>query len=197
MTSDKQQKTATPEARAEITGNPDMARVVERNIEALLWQRHQQERQRTTEERIADNVTRFTGSMVFVYIHLIGFGCGSPLIWDGYIQAVRSFVCCLAMFASVEAIFLSTFVLISQNRMAALSDKRADLDLHVSLLAEHEITHLIRLVAKMAEKMGIDTSLDQELPQQAQDVLPENVILGNERAREQLSTQHKTQKAEN
>ena len=44
------------------------------------------------------------------------------------------------MIASVEAIFLSTFILISQNRMNATSEKRADLDLHITLLAEHEIT---------------------------------------------------------
>src|SRR3712207_8814062 len=58
-----------------------------------------------------------------------------------YTTLFRSVV--LAMVASVEAIFLSTFVLISQNRMAALADKRADLDLQVSLLSEHEITRLI------------------------------------------------------
>ena len=46
------------------------------------------------------------------------------------------------MIASVEAIFLSTFVLISQNRMQAAADKRADLDLQISLLAEHEVTKL-------------------------------------------------------
>ena len=51
----------------------------------------------------------------------------------------------LAMVASVEAIFLSTFVLISQNRMQFLSEKRAELSLHISLLAEHEVTRSSRL----------------------------------------------------
>jgi uncharacterized membrane protein len=60
------------------------------------------------------------------------------------------------MIASVEAIFLSTFVLISQNRMAALADKRADLDLQISLLAEHEISRIIALVTSIAERMGIE-----------------------------------------
>jgi uncharacterized membrane protein len=82
----------------------------------------------------------------------------------------------LAMVASVEAIFLSTFVLISQNRMAALADKRADLDLQVSLLAEHEVTRLITLVAAMAERMGIDQAHDPELSELARDVKPEKVI---------------------
>ena len=80
------------------------------------------------------------------------------------------------MVASVEAIFLSTFVLISQNRMAALADKRADLDLQVSLLAEHEVTRLIQLVGAMAERMGIEAAQDRELPELAQDIAPERVL---------------------
>ena len=60
------------------------------------------------------------------------------------------------MFASVEAIFLSTFVLISQNRMAALADQRADLDLQISLLAEHEISRVIALATSIADRMGIE-----------------------------------------
>src|SRR3712207_1471352 len=91
-----------------------------------------------------------------------------------YTTLFRSVV--LAMAASVEAIFLSTFVLISQHRMAALADRRADLDLQVSLLAEHEITRLITLVTAMAERMGIDQAHDPELPELAQDVAPARVL---------------------
>ena len=68
----------------------------------------------------------------------------------------------LAMFASVEAIFLSTFVLITQNRMAAQADRRADLDLHISLLAEHEVTRLITLVSSIAERMGIEPAVTSQ-----------------------------------
>ncbi len=69
----------------------------------------------------------------------------------------------LAMFASVEAIFLPTFVLISQNRMAAEADKRAELDLQVGLLAEHEITRLITLVTAIGKKMDIEESYVTEI----------------------------------
>jgi uncharacterized membrane protein len=82
----------------------------------------------------------------------------------------------LAMIASVEAIFLSTFVLISQNRMAATADKRADLDLQVSLLAEHEVTKLVTLVSGIAERMGVTTEADVELDEITQDVAPEAVL---------------------
>jgi uncharacterized membrane protein len=155
-----------------------MARVVERNIRALLEHRQEQQVTRSRQERIADAITRFAGSMKFVYIHLMVFGLW-VLINLGLIPVVPAFdptFVVLAMVASVEAIFLSTFVLISQNRMSAMADKRADLDLQVSLLAEHEITRLITLVTAMAEQMGIEAAQDPELPELSRDVQPEKVL---------------------
>jgi uncharacterized membrane protein len=70
----------------------------------------------------------------------------------------------LAMAASVEAIFLSTFVLISQNRAQAANDKRDDLDLHINLLAEHELTRLIEMVSAIAKKLEVRTGAEQESP---------------------------------
>ena len=82
----------------------------------------------------------------------------------------------LAMAASVEAIFLSTFVLISQNRMAVLNDKRADLDLQISLLAEYEVTQALNLVVQIAEKMGIQQAREPELQELGKKVDPETVL---------------------
>jgi uncharacterized membrane protein len=158
--------------------SPDLAQVVDRNIKALLEHRREQEGSRNRQERIADAITRFTGSMRFVYIHLVLFGSWI-VINLGWIPGIprfdRSFVV-LAMLASVEAIFLSTFVLISQNRMAALADRRADLDLQISLLAEHEVTRLITLVAAMAERMDLEVARNPELAELSQDVAPEKVM---------------------
>jgi uncharacterized membrane protein len=155
-----------------------MARVVDRNVRALLLHRQEQQGSRSRQERIADAVTRFTGSMRFVYIHLVVFGTwiAINLGWLPLVSRFDPSFVVLAMVASVEAIFLSTFVLISQNRMAALADKRADLDLQVSLLAEHEITRLITLVTAMAERMGIDQADDPELSELSRDVRPEKVM---------------------
>lgn len=100
--------------------------VVDRNIQALLLHRRDQEGSRSTQERIADAITRFTGSMYFVYLHLVLFGAwiAINLGWlPGVPRFDETFVV-LAMVASVEATFLSTFVLITQNRMAELTDKR-------------------------------------------------------------------------
>lgn len=155
-----------------------MARVVARNIQALLERRQQENQRKNRQDRIADAITRFTGSMTFVYLHLVVFGLWI-LINLGWLPLVERFdpsFVILAMAASVEAIFLSTFVLISQNRMTALADKRADLDLQVSLLAEHEITHIIQLVTAMAHRMGLEESRNPELAELARDVAPEKVL---------------------
>ena len=155
----------------------NMARIVERNIDALLQRRKQEDALKTTEEKVADRITRFTGSMLFVYIHLVLF-----LTWilvNLGILGIKAFdpsFVVLAMFASVEAIFLSTFVLISQNRMNEQADKRAELDLQVSLLAEHEITKMISLVRAMAKKMEIEDIDDKEIDELAKDVHPEKVM---------------------
>src|SRR5438045_7860759 len=102
-----------------------MNKVMQRNIKALLARRHAEDRNKALQLRIADAITRFTGSMLFVYIHLILFG-GWIIVnlpWLPIPKFDPTFVL-LAMFASVEAIFLSTFVLISQNRMAEQAYKR-------------------------------------------------------------------------
>lgn len=112
--------------------------------------------------------------MLFVYIHLVLFGIW--IIWNvgwmGLKPFDSSFVV-LAMFASVEAIFLSTFVLISQNRMNVQADKRADLDLQVSLLTEHEVTRLITIITAMAKKMDIQEAYHPEIEELSKDVHPE------------------------
>ena len=78
--------------------------------------------------------------------------------------------------ASVEAIFLSTFILITQNRMSAAADKRAELDLQISLLAEHEVTKLAALVSAIADRLGIRTEVDAEVDELKQDIAPEAVL---------------------
>ncbi len=154
-----------------------IAPVLERNIEALIARRRAEDEQKTRQDRVADAITQFTGSMKFVYLHVLLFGAWI-IINLGVTPLPRfdpSFVV-LAMFASVEAIFLSTFVLISQNRMAALNDKRADLDVQISLLAEYEVTQTLNLVVQIAEKMGIEQAHEPELQQLGQKVDPEVVL---------------------
>jgi uncharacterized membrane protein len=82
----------------------------------------------------------------------------------------------LAVTASIEAIFLSTFVLINQNRMNQLADERADLDVHVGLLTEHEVTRLITLVAAIGRKLNIDEADAPEITDLQTDTRPEQMM---------------------
>ena len=165
-----------------------MTGVVQRNIRALLNRKQQEEKEKTAEEKVADAITRFTGSMAFVYIHLVLFGVW--IFWNLGLVGLKPFdptFVVLAMFASVEAIFLSTFVLISQNRMNAQADKRADLNLQVSLLSEHEVTRLITLVTAIAKKMNIHEAELPDLEELKKDVYPEEVLNTMEKHQEDIS----------
>ncbi len=165
----------------QITRDPPpegLTPVLERNIQALMVRERRQQQNASLQQRTADAITAFTGSMIFVYLHLAVFGFwivanlhwipGVP-VWD------ESFVV-LAMVASVEAIFLSTFVLISQNRMAAEADKRADLDLQISLLAEHELTKVASLLTQIADRLQVEPKAGRELEEATHDIAPERVL---------------------
>jgi uncharacterized membrane protein len=152
---------------------------MDRNIRALVAERRRLDASQPRQYRIADAITRFTGSMRFVYLHVLLFG-GWIVVNLGWIPGVKPFdpfpFVMLAMWASVEAIFLSTFVLISQNRMAELADKRADLDLQVNLLAEHEITRLIQMVDAIGKHLEVREGREDDLEELKLDVEPEQVL---------------------
>ncbi|MDB5512050.1 MAG: hypothetical protein JWR08_1533 [Enterovirga sp.] len=152
--------------------------VLGRNIDALRERRLREQRTARWQDRVADTITAFAGSMTFVILHAIVFGFWA-LVNSGLLPIMprwdESFVI-LGTSASVEAIFLSTFVLISQNRMQTAADKRADLDLQISLLAEHEVTRLVALTAAIADHLGVTTAVDAEVEELKQDVAPEAVL---------------------
>lgn len=153
-----------------------MAGVLRRNIEALRDRRREAHRRARFSDKIAGRITDFAGSMSFAALHLLVFGAwiGSNLAGPPQIRFDPTLVA-LAMAASVEAIFLSTFVLISQNRMAAIQEERAELDLQINLLTEHEVTRLIDLVSRVAERLEVDAQ-DQDLDELRREVAPEAVL---------------------
>ena len=159
-------------------GQPDgdLSSALRRNIETLRERRRQELSAAGREEKLANAITAFTGSMRFVYVHLAIYG-GWILynLLPGLAHFDPSFVI-LAMAASVEAIFLSTFVLISQNRAMAATDKRDDLDLHINLLAEHELTRLIMMVAAIAQKLEVRTGAEPEIGEITKDLAPDAVL---------------------
>ena len=100
------------------------------------------------QDRVADQITAFSGSMAFVYLHILWF-----TIWIVINETRWRFdpfpFGLLTLIVSLEAIFLSTFVLLSQNRESARSDMRAEIDFETNVLSE------VWLEA-VAEKLGVD-----------------------------------------
>ena len=130
---------------------------------------------RTPMERVADWVSDLFGSNGFLIVNVIWFVVWC--VWNaGVIPGLPVFdpfpFGLLTMVVSLEAILLSIFVLISQNRSERVDELRAEVDLQVNTIAEQELTKVLQLVAQIAAKQGIDLSADTEL---AEMLSPTNV----------------------
>jgi len=158
---------------------PDsLSNALTRNIRTLEERRAREAVATTRQEKVVVAITSFMGSMPFVYLHAALYGAW-VLAAFGVLTGIPKFdpsFAGLATTASIEAIFLSTFVLISQNRMTEAADKRADLDLHISLLTEHELTKLTEMVEAVAAHFDITTANHPELSEIKKDVALERVL---------------------
>ena len=126
--------------------NPALSKVIERNIRTLIRLRLNAAHERGLQDRIADVITSFSGRMSSVYVHIIWFGAWILLNTGSFgVPPFDPFPYgFLTMVVSLEAIFLATFVLISQNRLSRKAEHRADLDMHIGLLTEHELTRVLQ-----------------------------------------------------
>jgi uncharacterized membrane protein len=158
--------------------NPALSKVIERNIRTIIHLRTKAARERSLQGRIADAITSFSGRMVFAYVHIVWFGMWI-LLNTGYF-GMRSFdpfpYGLLTMIVSLEAIFLSTFVLISQNRLGEETERRADLDLHIGLLTEHELTRVLQMLDAIQDKLGITDHVNSDLADLEMETRPEDVL---------------------
>lgn len=163
--------------------NPSLSKVLEQNIRTLAYLRLQTTRSRGLQVRLADAITTFSGRLVFVYVHIVWFGLWillntgrlgvSP--FDPFPYGL------LTMIVSLEAIFLSTFVLISQNRLSAEAEGRANLSLQIGLLTEHETTRVLQMLDAIQAKLGIENDEDSALADLEMETKPEDVLAEIER----------------
>jgi uncharacterized membrane protein len=131
---------------------------MDRNVRAIAELERAAIHQRTPADRVSDAITRVAGSAAFVAVHAIAF-----TVWiaanAGLVPGVEPFdpypFAFLTLVVSLEAIFLAIFVLMSQNRMSRLADRRAHLDLQIDLLAEREVTVMLRMLRALCDKQGI------------------------------------------
>ena len=158
--------------------SPQLAGVVHKNIGSILEMRRAEERKKRPQEKFGDMLTKFFGSMMFVYVHVLWFGSWIALNTgmlgtEAFDPFPFSF---LTLVVSLEAIFLSTFVLISQNHAGRMAEKRAELDLQINMLAEHEITRLLHLLDAVADHLGVHVEEKPEVEELKKDVGAEEVL---------------------
>lgn len=158
--------------------NPALSGVVERNIVAIETHRQEAEAAKSLQDHIADRITRFSGSMLFIYLHV-----GIFAVWLGANLRIAGLPAfdpfpfgMLTTLVSLEAIFLSAFVLVSQNRQAEIAEQRAELDLQINLLSEYEVTRMLILIDKIAEKLGVCDESNRELKELEKDTEPSEVL---------------------
>lgn len=172
--------------------NPLLSKVIQRNIRTLIRLRAKAANKRNLQDRIADVITSFSGHIVFVYVHLVWFGAW--IILNTGKLGVHPFdpfpYGLLTMVVSLEAIFLSTFVLISQNQLSQESEYRANLNLQIALLTEHEVTRVLQMLDAIQDKMGIENDEDSELADLEMETKPEDVLVEIERL-QQLALKRK------
>jgi uncharacterized membrane protein len=120
---------------------------------------------RTLMERFADTLIRMGGSTPFLVFHVIWFG--TWILWNTGVLGIPRIdpfpFGLLTMIVSLEAIFLSIFVLIGQSREAAIAELRSELTLQVNLRMEAEVTKALQLVAGLYTRMGYKFAQDDEL----------------------------------
>jgi uncharacterized membrane protein len=136
---------------------------VQKNIETILKLEKEAIQNLSAVEHIAEKVTAFAGSSGFIILHILWFG-----IWifmNGHV--IKNFTpfdpfpfSFLTLMVSLEAIFLTLLVLMTQNRMTKEADKQAKLDLQINMLDEQETTLILKMVQRITTHLGLDEATD-------------------------------------
>jgi len=155
--------------------NPQAAydELIQRNVEAIAKIEQAEHAKRTRADIISDAVAGFCGRPLFVYVHIVLFG--GWLIWNGthtvppHLRFDKAPFNVLTLVVSLEAIFLSAFILISQNRQQRVADQRNHLDLQINLLAEQESSQMLVMMKQVMDHLGIRADKDAIALQQATD----------------------------
>lgn len=157
--------------------------LTEQNVAAVVALEREVKERRTVGDRIIDGITAFCGSMLFVWVHVGWFGAwiGWDLLRHGAGFDPYPFPL-LTLAVSLEAILLSTFILISQNRDARFNDRRNHLALQIALLSEQENTKMLKMLAAIARKVGAADNDDPTVEVLEEATRPERLVEQIDRA---------------
>jgi len=166
-----------PNARKTSDKGDAADQLTRRNVEVIRRLEEAARDERTRSDLVAESVANFCGSMTFVWVHVIWFGGWILVNLLPGIRHIDPFpFTFLTLVVSLEAIFLSTFILISQNHDTKISERRNHLDLQINLLSEQENTRMLGMLQAIADKVGADVSQDAHLHALSQETEPEKLL---------------------
>lgn len=171
--------------------NPALSTIIERNIRNIIQLRLKASQEQSFHDRIADAITSFSGRMLFLYLHIAWFSAW--ILCNTGQVGIRPFdpfpYQYLTMSVALESILLSTFMLISQELLRKKVERRADLDLHMGLITEHELTRVLQMLRAIQDKMGITNDEDSNLADEdlLMETRPEDVLAEIDRLQQRAS----------
>jgi len=156
----------------------NQSELTHRNIEAINSLAKESLARRTRAECVGDYIADTAGRLWFINLHVIWFGvwilfnnlAPPPLVFDPYPFQL------LTMVVSLEAIFLTLFVLMSQNRSTLQADQRNQLDLQINLLSEHENTKMLQMLKALCAHHGLSVGNDPEVAELATRTDPRELV---------------------
>jgi uncharacterized membrane protein len=160
-----------PKARAPAT--------VAENIEKIIQVENEALQPRCGREAITDAIGGFVGTIAFVVLQCVAFA-GWVIVNAGMVPQLPPFdpfpYPLLSSVTSLEAVLLTAFVLIKQNRMGVIADRRDHLDLQVNLLTERQATQIIQMLDRLSTHWGVDQNHDDDSRQLGQHVAVEHLV---------------------
>ena len=150
--------------------------VTEQNVQTVAQLEEATKRKRSTAHRIAGAIAKFCGSLPFVWVHIFVFGGWIIMNVVPSMKHVDPFPFqLLSVITGLEAIFLSTFILINQNYETRVSERRNQLTLQLGLLSEQENTKMLTLLKRIGEKVGAQVDDDPSIEVLEQATRPEKL----------------------
>ena len=157
--------------------------LTQENVQSVRRVEQQALANRSRADRMAAFIAGFCGSIWFVWLHVVLFaGWVGFNVWPGSAHFDPFPFTFLTLMVSLEAIFLSSFIMISQNYELRVSERRNQLDLQINLLTEQENTKMLQLLARIARQVGVQDVDDHAIRILTENTDPEKLIAQIEEA---------------
>ena len=152
---------------------------VAENVEKVIRVENETQRPRSRSEAITDAIGGFVGTISFVIAQLVAFAAW-VVVNAGKVPQLAPFdpfpYPLLSSITSLEAVLLAAFVLMKQNRMGMVADRRDHLDLQVNLLTEQRATQIIQMLDRLSTQLGVDQHHDEDSRELGRHVAVEHLV---------------------